>query len=390
MSNESKRYHVVDALRGFAIVSIMLLHNIEHFDMYYTPQGLPQWLTAIDKVVWDSMFFLFGGKSYAIFALLFGLTFFIQMHNTEKRGHDFRARFAWRLALLFLFGIINAAFFQGDILMYYAVVGLFLIPIAKLSDKTVLFIAIILILQPIEMVRMLAAIQNPGLPVHDPRSWAYFGNMPEYIPGSSLFATMKGNLTNGRIAVTLWNWENGRFVHMLALFMLGMLAGRKKLFAWNEKTRRFWSGTLIIAAIAFIPLYAIKINSGPLIESDAIRHSFNIIETSWTNLSFMLVLVSGFTLLFHTKAFRKPLNILSPIGKMSLTNYVLQSILGSFIYYGYGLGLYRHTSPAMALVIGIVLAIIMGYFCTWWTKRYRRGPLETIWHQLTWLPGNKQ
>jgi len=75
------RLHVVDALRGFAIVSIMLLHNLEHFDFYFFPQNLPVWMKALDKNIWDTMFFLFSGKSYAIFALLFGLTFFIQSDN---------------------------------------------------------------------------------------------------------------------------------------------------------------------------------------------------------------------------------------------------------------------------------------------------------------------
>ncbi len=103
--SESTRLHVVDALRGFAIVSIMLLHNIEHFDFYYAAEGIPAWMVPIDKGIWDTMFFLFGGKSYAIFSLLFGLTFFIQSDNQERKGKDFRLRFAWRLLLLLGFGI---------------------------------------------------------------------------------------------------------------------------------------------------------------------------------------------------------------------------------------------------------------------------------------------
>jgi uncharacterized protein len=75
---------VIDALRGFAIVSIMLLHNIEHFDFYFLPTGLPAWLVAVDKIIWDSLFFLFGGKSYLIFAFLFGMTFYIQYHNRRR------------------------------------------------------------------------------------------------------------------------------------------------------------------------------------------------------------------------------------------------------------------------------------------------------------------
>jgi len=135
MSVSSPRLHVVDALRGFAIISIMLLHNIEHFDWYYLPPNLPDWMIHVDKGIWDTLFFLFGGKSYAIFALLFGLTFFIQSNNQKKKGKDFRVRFAWRLVLLCVFGIFNSCFFQGDILFIYAIIGFTLIPVAKWSNS---------------------------------------------------------------------------------------------------------------------------------------------------------------------------------------------------------------------------------------------------------------
>ena len=148
MNAPSSRLDLLDALRGFAIVSIMLLHNIEHFDLYFTPQGTPGWLAAIDKVVWDSMFFLFGGKSYAIFALLFGVTFYIQFQGRAARGEDFRPRYAWRLVLLLCFGLFNSMVYHGDILSMYAVLGLALIPVARLRSAVVFAIAVILLLQP--------------------------------------------------------------------------------------------------------------------------------------------------------------------------------------------------------------------------------------------------
>ena len=114
MNTVSSRLHVVDALRGFAIVSIMLLHNIEHFDFYYEPAGLPSWMVSLDKGIWDTLFFLFGGKSYAIFALLFGLTFFIQSDNQKRKGRDFRGRFAWRLLLLFMFFTVARRLFSDS------------------------------------------------------------------------------------------------------------------------------------------------------------------------------------------------------------------------------------------------------------------------------------
>jgi uncharacterized protein len=117
------RITVVDALRGFAIMSIMLLHNLEHFDFYFTPQGTPAWLRVLDGKIWDTLFFLFSGKSYAIFALLFGFTFYIMGNKQKSKGLDFQGRFVWRMAILLCFGIINSIFYEGDILAVYAVLG---------------------------------------------------------------------------------------------------------------------------------------------------------------------------------------------------------------------------------------------------------------------------
>ncbi|TLX74934.1 DUF418 domain-containing protein [Labilibacter sediminis] len=382
---DKSRLHVVDALRGFAIVAIMLLHNIEHFDVYFAPKGLPSWMVSLDKGIWDTLFFLFAGKAYAIFALLFGLTFYIQSNNQEKRGKDFRGRFAWRLLLLFLFGIINSAFYQGDILTLYAAVGLLLIPFAKLSNKVVLVIAIVLFMLPMEMFHLFKGVQSPNVELANPQSWTYFGKMNEYIKGDSFGATLLGNLSNGKKAVVMWNWENGRFFHMLALFITGMLLGRKQVFVENLKNKRFWFRTLIISAVVFVVLFLIQKYVGSQINSIAIRRPFMIVESAWTNIAFMFVLVSGFTLLFYSAVGKKVLNVFSPIGKMSLSNYIFQSVLGASIYYGYGLGLYQYTGATYSFVIGIVLAMLLGVFCTWWARHFKHGPLEAIWHKLTWI-----
>jgi uncharacterized protein len=386
MNTNNSRLYVVDALRGFAIVSIMLLHNLEHFDFFFSPTNLPPWILPIDKGLWDSMTFLFAGKSYAIFALLFGLTFFIQSNNQEKIGKDFRGRFAWRLVLLLIFGLINSAFYEGDILSIYAVIGFFLIPVAKLSNKAVFGIALVLMLQPYEWVEIFTAIQNPDMQISNhSMAWSYFRKAAEYIPESSIINTWVGNLTNGKTAVLYWTWENGRVFQTLSLFMFGMLAGRKSLFSLSAGNKLFWIKTLIIASVAFVILFIVKNELGNWIISKAIRRPCKTIETSWTNIAFMLVLVSGFVLLFQTQSFHRVLNAFSSLGRMSLSNYIMQSILGSFIYYGFGLGMYQYTGATYCLFIGIALAIFQGYFSTWWFKHHRQGPLESIWHKATWL-----
>lgn len=382
---QSSRIDVLDVIRGFAIVSIMLLHNIEHFDVYFFPDTLPNWMVGVDGIIWDTMFFLFGGKSFAIFALMFGVTFAIQLSNQESKGKPFRARFAWRLLLLLGFGMLNSAFFQGDILTIYAVIGFFLIPLSKLNEKVILIIATLLMLQPYEWWNLFYAIQHPLEEISDPVSWTYFGRMMEYIPNSSFLDTVWGNLTNGKKAVLLWNWENGRFFIILALFLYGYILGKRELFRWTDTSKKFWRKVFLFASIAFVPLFIVQKNLDRLIESDIIRRSVSTIETSWANLAFMLILVSGLTIAFQNKYIQKKLMYFSWFGRMSLSNYILQSILGASMFYGWGLGIYKYTGATYGILIGLVLTVLMGLFCKFWASKFKQGPFETLWHKATWL-----
>ncbi|MCV9934575.1 DUF418 domain-containing protein [Flavobacterium sp. LS1R47] len=389
-SLKSPRIEVIDALRGLAIMAIMLLHNLEHFDFYYLPEYLPEPIKVLDKVIWDTLFFLFAGKSYAIFSLLFGFSFFIQYDNQRKKGNDFRWRYVWRLAILFVFGLVNTIFFSGDILMMYAVLGLILIPVCNLSTKYVLIIATFLLSLPMEWFNFFNILYNPDYILPLNLSNAYYGNMHTYLSGDSFVDHTVGNLSIGRWASVFWSWENGRFFQAPALFMFGMIAGRKQLFVASAASIAFWKKALICAIILFIPLFAFKTYLPELFANKDIVNSLLIIFTSWSNVTFMVVLVSTFVLLYQKEAVNKVLIKLIPFGKMSLTSYFSQSILGSFIYYRYGLGLYQYTGATFGLIIGIILFLLQLGFCTWWLKKHKQGPLEALWHKLTWISFGKE
>lgn len=384
-SVKSPRIEVVDALRGFAIMAIMLLHNLEHFDFYYSPEYLPTWMKALDIRIWDTLFFLFSGKTYAIFALLFGLTFYIMYSNQAQKGKDFRGRFLWRSFLLFLFGVINSMFYQGDILLFYAVLGVSLVVVCKWSDKAILITAIIMLLQPLEWIKLVQITNDPSFVATDPLSWIYFGKMESYITGSSFVDLVKGNLINGKTAVILWTYENGRILQTPAIFMLGMLLGRNNLFATSEASKKFWKKVLVLALSLFALLFTSKLIVPILFPREAVAGELIIIITSLANFAFMFVWVSAFVLVFQKNSVHRILTKLEVFGKMSLSNYVMQSIVGSFIYYGFGLGLYKHTGATMSLLIGIVLFLLQLTFCRWWMKSHSHGPLEGIWHKLTWI-----
>lgn len=384
----TNRIEVVDALRGFAIMGIMLLHNIEHFDFYYFPQNLPPLVKTTDGYIWDSLFFLFSGKAYAIFALLFGFSFFIMDRNQRQKGYDFSGRFLWRMLILLGFGLINSLFFEGDILTFYAVFGITLLAVNHLKTLPVLVIAAIMLLQPVEWGKVIYFLANPGAVPSPNLSDHYFGQMGTYLSGPSFWEMAKGNFTNGRLAVIFWSWENGRFFQAPALFMLGMLLGRHSKFVATDASIKFWKVILVIAITLAVPLYVVKQHVGGWISQDNLKPSVSLIVNSVYNLSFTFLLVSSFVLLFQTSFWNKIFKPLATFGKMSLTNYLMQSLMGAFVYYGFALGLYQYTGATYSLLIGIVLFLVQFWFCKWWLNRHKQGPLEYLWHKATWVGRN--
>lgn len=112
LSEKLPRVEVVDALRGFAVMAILLVHSLEHFIFPVYPVDQPAWLNILNDGVFNVTFTLLAGKSYAIFALLFGFTFYIQSANQQRKGKDFGYRFLWRLLLL-VFCYAECSFFSG-------------------------------------------------------------------------------------------------------------------------------------------------------------------------------------------------------------------------------------------------------------------------------------
>lgn len=381
-----ERVLAVDALRGFAVMGIVLLHNIEHFNFYSFPEVSSPFLGSLDKQLWDLLFFLFSGKAYAIFALLFGFTFYLQNHNCERRGEDFRNRYMWRLVLLLGFGFINASFFPGEILVLYALLGFVLVPVRHLSDKVVAWIAFILMLQPLEWCKVVYALIHPEA---NPEQMIFsLGDVYPELGGHSLWEMIKVNFVTGQLASLNWAWCYGRVFQTASLFMIGMLLGRKGLFRLTDETRtdvmHFWQRVAFYALPSAVLLYFGKEFIYGQIANPFLKATMQTIWNSWYNLAFMLVMVSAFLLLYWINEGRVQ-RILVPYGKMSLTDYVSQSIIGSFLYFGYGLGLYQYCGTTYSLLIGIAFFLLQLVFAHWWFRHFRRGPLETLWHRLTWI-----
>lgn len=383
--NKTPRIEVVDALRGFAVMAILLVHSLEHFIFPVYPVNQPEWLNILNDGVFNVIFSLFAGKSYAIFALLFGFTFYIQCSNQERKGKDFGYRFLWRLVLLLGFATLNAAFFPaGDVLLLFAVVGLILFIVRKWSDKAVLITAILFLIQPIEWYHYVMGLFDPAHALPDLGVGAMYSEVAAYTKGGDFWTFIFGNVTLGQKASLFWAIGAGRILQTGGLFLLGLYIGRKQLFVTSESHIRLWVKTLIIAAICFAPLYQLK-EVIVLSDNDLIKQTAGAAFDMWQKLAFTLVLVASFLLLYQKEAFKKSVANLRFYGKMSLTNYITQSVFGALIYFPFGLYLAPYCGYALSLLIGIVLFLLQVQFCKWWLAKYKQGPLETIWHKWTWM-----
>lgn len=386
--HKNPRIEVVDALRGFAVMAIILVHNLEHFIFPVYPTDSPGWLNTIDQGVLNSIFTLFAGKAYAIFALLFGFTFYIQTNNQKKQDKDFGYRFLWRLVLLVGFATLNAAFFPaGDVLLLFAVIGLVLFVTRNWSDKAILITAVICLLQPIEWYHYIANLVNPAHQLPDLKVGEMYAEVAEYTKAGNFWDFILGNITLGQKASLLWAVNAGRFFQTAGLFLLGFYIGRKELFASSEKNLRFWVKTLIVSAITFAPLYTLKelIMQGTAVVQQSVGTVFDM----WQKLAFTLVLVASFILLYQSKKFSNAIGSLRFYGKMSLTNYITQSILGAIIYFPIGLYLAPYCGYTISLLIGLFTFLLQVKFCQWWLSGHKQGPLEYIWHKWTWIGTDK-
>lgn len=386
--NKNPRIEVVDALRGFAVMAILLVHNLEHFIFPIYPTDSPSWLDILDQGVFNSVFTLFAGKAYAIFALLFGFTFYIQSNNQKKQGKDFGYRFLWRLALLAVFATLNAAFFPaGDVLLLFVVVGIVLFLTRNWNNKAIFITAVIFLLQPVEWYHYIANLINPAHQLPDLKVGEMYTEVAEYTKSGNFWNFIWGNITLGQKASLLWAVNAGRFFQTAGLFLLGFYIGRKQLFVATEKNLRFWTKTLIISAISFAPLYTLKelIMTNDTIVQQSAGTAFDM----WQKLAFTLVLIASFILLYQSKKFNKSVMDLRFYGKMSLTNYISQSIIGAIIYFPFGLYLAPYCGYTLSLLIGFCVFLLQVKFCKWWLTGHKQGPLEYIWHKWTWIGTNK-
>lgn len=283
---------------------------------------------------------------------------------------------------------MNAAFFPaGDVLLLFAVVSLVLSLTRNWSDRAILITSILFLLQPVEWYHYVANLFNPAHQLPDLKVGEMYAEVAAYTKAGNFGDFLLGNITLGQKASLFWAINAGRFFQTAGLFLLGFYIGRKQLFVSSEKNLRIWVKTLIVAAISFAPLYTLK---DLIMKNDAIvQQSAGTAFDMWQKLAFTLVLVASFVILYQNRTFSKLVGNLRFYGKMSLTNYITQSIIGAAIYFPFGLYLAPYCGYTVSLLIGLFTFFLQVLFCKWWLGKHKQGPLEYIWHKWTWIGTDK-
>lgn len=370
------RIDMIDALRGFALMGLFLVHAVEYYELY--------WLhPPADNPIHNWVFGLFAGKSFAMFALMFGLSFFIIMDRQAKRGVDFTGRFLWRLTVLFIIGFFHALFYGGEVLQVLALCGVALVPLNKLSWKWLLPLAVLFFAEPVVSWQLWHA-QHDIAGNTKLAAWSYPA-LDVYAHGS-LFDVLRVNLYPSN----KWDfmWEYGRIAQILGLFLTGLMLGRAGFFTEPEKFTAARRVAFVIALAVALSLHFAKPWIVAAIPGDKVHFLVadrrDALLDNWQSLAAMFMWVCGFIELYQHKVFRLVQRLLAPAGRMTLTLYVGQSLICTPLYYGYGLGWYGTIGQERALVFGIAFFVVQLIFAHLWFRVFLYGPLEWLWRAATY------
>jgi uncharacterized protein len=390
LPTDSDRIAVVDMLRAFALFGIILTHAEMGFLAGPPPAPGFDMFGPMDQFVDTLTRVLTTGKFFTVFSFLFGLSFAIQIDRAAQKGAPFAGRFTWRLALLFAIGFVHNAFFSGDILVIYAVVGLMLLPLQKLGTRSLLILGVLFLLNVPSLV--VNAVQNSGPPPTAAQVTARESAQREFMRigkqqyeikrTGTLTELVQMNLNGGLKAKAAFQLRTGRVWITLGCFLLGLCAGRANLFRESERTRRFFKRLALWAGIAAIlTTAALLMWPTPITMQTTDLLPVTVLRLQQVTLSALYL--AGATLLFWYKPHGLLSTSFAQLGRMGLTTYLMQTLFGILVFYGVGLGLLGRVGSAACVAIGIVIFVAQLFISRWWMSRHTMGPVEWLWRSMT-------
>ena len=394
-SAPGQRITVIDAFRGFALAGIVLIHFVERYVAGPLPESASELFSPgiLDGVVNVVLFLFVRGKFFALFSLLFGLSFYIQMERGASRGVNFRGRFIWRLVLLFGIGYMHHLFYRGDILTIYAAIGLLLPLVYNWSNRSIFILAGLAFLLPRYLI--FAGYGDASLVL--PQGYladeaAQHENYWRIITTGSLLDVWRINGGLGMLEKTHFQVGIfGRAYLTFAFFLVGMWLGRIRFFQRLEALRPQLRRVLRWSIVGWIVLLAATAGLFAQTQgaTDGWLGMLAITAYDLQNLVMTALILVAFCLIYLRTGGRDFFERLSPYGRTALTNYVFQSVIGTFLLFGWGLGWIGVLSDAALFGMAVAVVVIQVAISGWWLRYFYYGPLEWLWRCATygkWFP----
>ena len=394
-----ERIEVLDILRGIALVGMYMVH----VNLYEaTPAGAEPGRLAAFVENFLGMFI--EERFWAIFGMLFGVGFAVQLTRAEARGEPFVARYLRRLAALAVFGFIAEGVFGYNVLFGYALWGVPLLLIRKWPVKAlvVLFVLCAGSRQIYLVGQVAAATRRPDgmaqLTAANDAEWTTFSAARDSLKAAEQSSSWR-TVVAARVKFMpkfhqMWSvFPNLSFV----LFLLGMIGWKLGVFSRPEEHRRLIASLAVGgAAVWALAMWGMPIG-GPLpqkpptespvletIVTIARGSGFALVRTQWLAITYIGIVL---LLVAHNRAWLRRLSFFGWAGKMALTNYMMQVVLLDVLFTAHGFGM---KIPALLVIPGaIALFAVQACMSRWWLTRFRLGPLEWMWRSATywrWQP----
>ncbi len=394
-----ERIETIDVLRGFALFGVLLV-NIWDYGAELRPgelEFLERWPELANVAAVRAMEFCAEGKFFRLFSFLFGLGLAMQMERAESRGIAFVPLYSRRLAVLLLIGLAHSLIWYGDILHYYAALGFLVLLVRHWPSPAVLTLAAFCLL-----AYPLDTIINRGVTELDraerqTKHSVLEGEVRQETAHVEQRVERAQVLSQGSFSeITAYNAQRfvrehaswGDYSSLLGeeyvMFLLGLLVGRRRIFhdipGHTGSIRRIMSWGLVIGLAG---MGASLLPAWLLPDSD-LQQILAPLPWAIGAPALTLFYATGLTLVAQQPGWKRRLSPLAAVGRLALSNYLLQTVACVLIFYGYGMALSQRISPAMGIVLTFVIFAVQARLSVWWLGRFRFGPAEWLWRTLTY------
>ncbi len=401
------RLSALDLIRGVAILGILPVHITIFSGPGMNPQqGGDGWL---DHVLTGLTMLFFEGKMVTLLSMLFGAGLALQAGRAAVSGRRFTAYYARRMLVLFFIGLAHALFlFQWDILTSYALVGLAALWLSQREDVALMrtvagclawcyglvFLCIIVMIFAGPVIEPTDAQQPVGANTAQPSEGSSTAPAPlEIGNGLERFFSEENEIRIYRhgsfgemilnravylamMAVLFW-LETGWY--LLACSLMGIWLIRRGVFHHVDSHRPLLHkliGFGLALGVSFhaAALVAYARNPDGLLSGGLLV--FGVLPQALAYLSLLILWA-------HSGKARWLQSRLQAVGRLALTNYLMQSVVCGFVFYGYGLGLYGQLGRVGTTSVVLAVWMLQVLYSPWWVRRVGIGPVEWFWRSLT-------